>query len=115
MYKDWTVASAGVTFVFLTLLGCQASQNQGTCLHLDLDSVAGAPAVTFTGGALSLEQLERRWPKTRAAAPSGVSRRAMTEQVVTSELLTREAIRRGLQNAPAVIQATKEALARELV
>jgi len=104
-----------VSFALLALLGCRKSSDRVT---LDLGAQSkGTPVATFKGGAITVEDVNRQIntlpPMVRMRFQSANARKDYVEGLARIELLSREAIRRGLQNDPDVQENLKKILAQK--
>lgn len=79
----------------------------------------GPAAVTFENDSISVAELNQRFaemnPYARARYQTVEQRRDYVEGLVRFELLSREAIKRGLQNDPDVVEAAKRVMVQELL
>src|SRR5262249_59168058 len=87
-------------------------------ITLDLGRQAGGtPVVTFRGGALTTEDIEHQFsmlpPMVRMRYQSPALKKDYVEGLARVELLSREAVRLGLQNDPDVVETMKKVLAQK--
>ncbi len=100
------------------LLSC--SDPPGTVrLSLDPKPVPGKPVVTYDGKVISVEELNKKFaemnPYARMRFQTMDAKKDYLDQMVRFELLAKEAAKRGLQNEPAVVEAVKQVMVRELL
>jgi parvulin-like peptidyl-prolyl isomerase len=101
----------------LTLVGCQKASSSER-ITIDLGRPAtGTPVVTFRGGALTTEEIDRQFstlpPMVRMRYQSPALKKDYVEGLARVELLSREAVRLGLQNDPDVVETVKKVLAQK--
>jgi peptidyl-prolyl cis-trans isomerase C len=102
----------------LSLLGCQkGSSSERITLDLGPKKTEGKPLVTFKGGAITVEEVNRQLaalpPMVRMRLQGTAARKDYVEGLVRVELLAREGIRQGLQNDPDVVETVKKVLAQK--
>jgi peptidyl-prolyl cis-trans isomerase C len=102
----------------LALLGCQkGSSSERITLDLAPKKTEGKPLVTFKGGAITVEEVNRQLatlpPMVRMRLQGTAARKDYVEGLVRVELLAREGIRQGLQNDPDVVETVKKVLAQK--
>lgn len=110
-----------VVIVSALLLACPGSQ--GTTVDfrraVPQGTSGGPTAATFSGDRITVAELNQRFaemnPYARARYQTLEQRRDYVEGLVRFELLAREAIRRGLQNDPDVVEAAKRVMVQELL
>ena len=101
----------------LALAACQkASSSERITFDLGRQS-SGTPVVTFKGGALTTEDIDRQFaslpPMVRMRYQSPALKKDYVEGLARVELLSREAVRLGLQNDPDVVETMKKVLAQK--
>jgi len=101
----------------LSLAACQKASSSEK-ITLDLGRPAGGtPVVTFRGGALTTEDIEHQFsmlpPMVRMRYQSPALKKDYVEGLARVELLSREAVRLGLQNDPDVVETMKKVLAQK--
>jgi parvulin-like peptidyl-prolyl isomerase len=110
-------------FLLSTLLGatllaaCQKPASSGR-ITLDLQHPPqGTPVATFNGGAITVEDLNKQLanlpPSVRMRFQGPAQKKDYVEGLARVELLSREAVRRGLQNDPDVVETVKKVLAQK--
>ena len=102
----------------LALLGCQkGSSSERITLDFAPKKTEGKPLVTFKGGAITVEEVNRQLatlpPMVRMRLQGTAARKDYVEGLVRVELLAREGIRQGLQNDPDVVETVKKVLAQK--
>ena len=102
----------------LALLGCQkGSSSERITLDLAPKKTEGKPLVTFKGGAITVEEVNRQLatlpPMVRMRLQGTAARKDYVEGLVRVELLAREGIRQGLQSDPDVVETVKKVLAQK--
>lgn len=105
----------------VVLVGC--SKPSGTTVDFSRavppGATGGPAAARFTGDTITVAELEQRFaemnPYARARYQTVEQRKDYVEGLVRFELLAREAIRRGLQNDPDVVEAAKRVMVQELL
>lgn len=101
----------------LTLIGCQKGSSSER-ITIDLGKAGGGtPVVTFRGGTLTTEEIDRQFsslpPMVRMRYQSPALKKDYVEGLARVELLSREAVRLGLQNDPDVVETVKKVLAQK--
>ncbi len=112
------IRSLPLLCVAVALLSC--SEPPGTVrLNLASKPLPGKPVVTWTEQAISVEELNKKFaemnPYARMRFQTMDAKKDYVDQMVRFELLAKEAARRGLQNEPAVVEALKQVMVRELL
>lgn len=110
-----------VALVLLPLVGC--SKPSGTTVDFKRAAPPGTQqgpvAASFAGDAITVAELNQRFaemnPYARARYQTLEQRRDYVEGLVRFELLSREAIKRGLHNDPDVVEAAKRVMVQELL
>ncbi len=102
----------------LALLACQkGSSAERVTIDLAPKST-GTPVATFKGGALTVEDVNRQLtnlpPMVRMRLQGAAARKDFVEGLVRVELLSRQALREGLQNDPEVVETFKKTLAQKV-
>lgn len=79
----------------------------------------GTPVATFGGDSITAEELQDRFlemsPYARARYQTVEQRREYVDNLSRSEVLVQEALRRGLQNDPDVIEVAKKVMVQKLI
>lgn len=107
------------TLTVLALLGCQkgASSDRVTIDLASKSKSSGAPVARFKGGAITVDDINRQLgtlpPMVRLRFQSPEQKKAYVEGLVRVELLSREAVRQGLQNDPEFVEIVKKTLAQK--
>jgi peptidyl-prolyl cis-trans isomerase C len=104
----------------LLLPGCDKKEAPGsTTAQPGAAKKAGTPVVTWEGGSLTLEELQRYVgqmnPAARTRVESPEQRREYAEGLARFELFVSEARRRGLENDPEVQEAMRRAMVQRLL
>jgi parvulin-like peptidyl-prolyl isomerase len=109
------------TLSFLLLSGCdkEGAKPASPASGVQTPSGKGTPAVTFEGGAVTLEQLQsyiaQMNPPARTRLETPEKRREYAEGLARFELFALEARRRGLESDPEVQEAMKRAMVQQLL
>jgi peptidyl-prolyl cis-trans isomerase C len=103
---------AGVSLI----AACQKPSS--TRITLDLQHPSqGTPVATFNGGAITAEDLTKQLaglpPMVRMRFQGAAQKKDYVEGLARVELLSREAVRRGLQNDPDIVETVKKVLAQK--
>ncbi|MFT3840427.1 MAG: peptidyl-prolyl cis-trans isomerase [Myxococcaceae bacterium] len=102
----------------VALLSC--SEPPGTVkVNLNVKTTPGTPVVTYGDQSLSVEELNKKFgemnPYARMRFQTMDAKKDYVDQAVRFELMAREAAKRGMQNNPAVVEALKQVMVRELL
>lgn len=88
-------------------------------VKLEPQSLPGGKVATYQGGAITEADLNRRFaemnPYVRARYQTVDQRKEYTESLLRFELLAREAVKRGVQNDPELVDGFKKAMVRKLL
>jgi parvulin-like peptidyl-prolyl isomerase len=108
------------SLVLFVLIGCQKSGSSADRVTFDLAGQSkGTPVASFKGGAVTVEDVNRQLatlpPMVRMRFQAANARKDYVEGLARVELLSREAIRRGLQNDPDVLENLKKILAQKVL
>jgi peptidyl-prolyl cis-trans isomerase C len=106
---------AGATLV----AACQKPTSTGR-ITIDLQHPSQGTAVaTFNGGSITAEDLNKQLatlpPMVRMRFQGAAQKKDYVEGLARVELLSREAVRRGLQNDPDVVETVKKVLAQKAI
>jgi peptidyl-prolyl cis-trans isomerase C len=107
----------GLWCVFATAMGCKPA---GTVVSFQHNRTgAGTPVAHFGDDSITVEELQERFlemsPYARARYQTAEQRKEYVEGMARSEVLAQEAIRRGLQNDPDVVEAAKRVMVQKLI
>ena len=110
----------GVRFLLGSVLFLGACSPQGSVsVKLEPQTLPGAKVATYQGGAVSEADLNKRFaemnPYVRARYQTVDQRKEFTESLLRFELLVREAVKRGVQNDPEIVEGFKKAMVRKLL
>jgi peptidyl-prolyl cis-trans isomerase C len=102
----------------VALLSC--SEPAGTVkVNLNVKTAPGTPVVTYGDQQLTVEELNKKFgemnPYARMRFQTMDAKKDYVDQAVRFELMAREAAKRGIQNNPAVVEALKQVMVRELL
>ena len=107
----------GVSLAACTKPGSGASIDFSRAVPPGTDK--GPAAARVAGATISVAELEQRFaemnPYARARYQTAEQRKDYVEGIVRFELLAREAVRRGIQNDPDVVEAAKRVMVQELL
>jgi parvulin-like peptidyl-prolyl isomerase len=103
----------------LLLSGCDKKEGPDTKPATTQKPKEGTPVVTWQGGSITLEELQRYVsqmnPPARTRVESPVQRREYAEGIARFELFVEEARRRGLENDPEVQEAMRRAMVQRML
>lgn len=98
---------------------CACSNERAPRVDFSHQGPPGAPVAKFGGDSISDEELRVRFlemsPYARARYQTVEQKREYLEGLVRFELLTQEAVRRGLANDPEVVESTKKVMVQRLL
>ncbi|HYV48937.1 MAG TPA: peptidylprolyl isomerase [Myxococcaceae bacterium] len=103
----------------LAVLWCACSNERAPRVDFSHKGPPGAPVAKFGGDAISDEELRVRFlemsPYARTRYQTVEQKREYLEGLVRFELLTQEAVRRGLANDPEVVESTRKVMVQRLL
>jgi peptidyl-prolyl cis-trans isomerase C len=102
------------------LFACAACGRSGTAVDFRHNRDAKAtPVATLGGDSITREELERRFsemsPYARARYQTVEQRKEYVDGLARFEVLAQEAVRRGLQNEPDVVEMAKKVMVQKLI
>jgi peptidyl-prolyl cis-trans isomerase C len=107
------------TVALLAALACACSNERAPRVDFSHHGTPGAPEAKIGGDSISDEELRVRFlemsPYARARYQTVEQKREYLEGLVRFELLTQEAVRRGLANDPEVVESTKKVMVQRLL
>lgn len=113
--------AAAIALSTLALAGCQKSTppGHGDVNFLHNKEAKGTPVATFHKDSITVEELSDRFaemsPFARARFQTVEERKQFVEGMARFELLAAEALARGLQNDPEVVETAKKVMVQKLV
>src|SRR5690349_9594530 len=108
-----------ITCVLLLSLCCACSNERSPRVDFSHRGPPGAALARFGGDAISAEELRQRFlemsPYARARYQTVEQKREYLEGLVRFELLSQEALRRGMASDPEVVESTKKVMVQRLL
>jgi peptidyl-prolyl cis-trans isomerase C len=106
--------------LILTVALAACSDPPGTVrVNMNVKALPGTPVVTYGDQVLSVEELNKKFgdmnPYARMRFQTMDAKKDYVDQAVRFELMAREAAKRHIQDNPAVVEALKQVMVRELL